>query len=55
MKKERVRDALFFEPLGVGHSGSERLASARVDRVADDRSADANVIPVCRDDEALCL
>jgi hypothetical protein len=29
----------FFEPLGVGHPGSERLSSAVVDGVAYDRSA----------------
>jgi hypothetical protein len=28
---------LFFEPLGVGHPGSERLSSAVVDGVAYDR------------------
>ena len=31
---------MFFEPLGVGHPGSERLSSAFVDGVADDRRAE---------------
>jgi hypothetical protein len=30
---------MFFEPLGVGHHGSERLSSAVVNGVADDSSA----------------
>jgi hypothetical protein len=42
-KNERVCGAMFFEPLGVGHPGSERLGSAVVDGVADDRSADAKM------------